>query len=436
MSSNLNDFKTQTSTFQNAINQAATQANDIGSNMKSSLNSLKDSGDSVNGAGNALSSGATAVFAICLTFSLIAIISLVLVKFCNLKIFNKFAHISWCLLGLFTIFGFLMASILYPVSILAVEVCDIFNAILNDRPFLKKTFDSFSISTDVFKTIDTCFYGSGNILDQVGGVNQLSLLNSTVDQLNVVKQFNYSTNGLPKSIVIPIQKQYVAQFINGQAPDGQPAITDLATLNGQTSPGCVKDTWYLNSANCSNNGQVISSTDAAGTNAGSQSCLGVVDSWGGRGAGYTAATTTRYGTCPGTTTVNLLNNFVSSRNVAADSTHFGGIKTLLDTLDADNNLYMRSIEDMVQNFTKINDAISGIMSDLTDPNRGILTNVNCQFIKPNLNRIYDALCVGVITNMYQTSVVLIVLSFFTLFGTCFVFCVAKRALLTDDQAKQ
>lgn len=436
MNSNINSISQVSSSFQSAIDSAKSVAKSMSSSMTSALDSLKSTGTTVNSAGDGLNQGSTAVFAVTLTFGLIAIISLVLVKFCNLKIFNKFTHISWCLLGLFTILGFLLASILYPVSILAVEVCDLFSAILNDQTFLKNTFSTFGLSSDIGDTLNTCIFGSGIILEKFGVADKLGLLNDTLNLLNKVS--SYTGTNAPDSIVIPIQQFYVGQFIDGSAPDSQYMVTDLATLNGQTSSAScgMKDKWYGNSKNCtSSDGTVFTAGSAANSGVNSATCLGIWDSWSQR-SGYAADASTRYGTCPGAASATLLTGFVNSRKQAADNSHFGKVQADLNTLQSDNGLFMTELKSMLTGFSSIQTTISSIVSDLTDPTTGIISNANCQFIKPNLNRIYDALCVGVITNMYQTSVVLIVLSFFTLFGTCFIFCVAKRALLTDDSAKQ
>lgn len=441
MNDNLGDIDAQAGNFQSAIDSATNLATDMSKSMSDALDSLSSTGEQINSGGNGANSGVTAIFGVTLAFSLIAIISMVLVKFCNIKLFNKCAHVSWCFLGLFTILGFLLASILYPVSIVSVGLCDVFNSLLNDRTVLQNTFKTFSLDGSIGDTIDTCFYAEKkSILEKFGITDKIGLLNETLSYLDQVNQFVPGSN-VPDSLVIPVQQFLVTQLTEGTMVDSSNTLDDLTALNAYTtSPsGCsIRDTWLLNSANCTTSqGTKLTATDGATTNSGSATCIGMYDAWLPR-ATYSADTSARYSaplaSCNGPTVITFVNSFINNRDQA--KTLFTEIQGRLTDISDANADFMTKVRSFTDRFTNVNTTINTISSQLLDPNTGILSNAECGFIRTSLNRVYDALCVGIITTLYQTSVVLIVLSFFSLFGTFFIFCVAKRALIQNDEDKQ
>ena len=68
-------------------------------------------------------------------------------------------HLSWCLISLFLIFGFLFTALLLPISVVSLEFCGILDEFINTKEGFNK-YTEF-IGKDVKDKVFVCLFEDG-----------------------------------------------------------------------------------------------------------------------------------------------------------------------------------------------------------------------------------------------------------------------------------
>jgi hypothetical protein len=302
---------------------------------------------------------------------------------------------------------------------------------------------------DAQDTIYTCLHGSGNILEKLGVKEQLGYFDTIFEQLDKAKDYFPSSRGtIPDSVTIPINKDLVTKTKTGIYPDSATSTERLVSLTARTkasaSGACVsgiEDTWLFNSLNCTDGsyGNTYRFADGDAGGIPNPTCVGL-NEYAGRniGARYLAS---HYATCPQVNSQNqdvyvrsFVNNFLTQRTQVTSL--MGTLETKINTIQTKNTQFMDALFQITAPFDSINGNIRQLHSALADKQNGILANAKCTFIKTGLKNFYNAMCVGFISSIYQTAVCIIIVSMFAFFGTFFVFCFAKRAVIPEDDEEK
>jgi len=442
--SDINDAITSLQSQQTAIASAIDSGIETAQSITDSLNdvidTLDDSGptvkDGVKGAGY----GLIALFAVNLLFSLVAILSIVMVGIIKVKFFNKILHLSWCVILLVTILGFILAALTLPTSVVMLEACEIFRLTLNDQDFFEEITDKvFSGgSSDAKSILNTCFYGSGLALDELGLTAQLDYFDTIYDQLDAVNEIiplddTYTTSDPPPSVVIPAQEFLVNQYLEGELPDSTKTATDLVTLNEGTNKedySCIslKDKWVLNSVNCTDSTYyTFLSTDAETENVGSKTCLGFVDAWTTKDIDLRYTTTYFPTSCtdPSLTRVKaLVDGFVNNRNEI--DTLFTTVQTDLDDVKDKQKAFSAEVVTFIDQIKQVQADVKDLQDSLVGEENGLIPNTNCKFVGTDLRDLQTSMCTGMTASIYQASIVLLVMAVTALFATISTFCLAKK----------
>jgi len=372
--------------------------------------------------------------------------SILLVRLCKLKLFNKLTHLTWCLLGILMILGWILSSILFPTSILLVESCGVITSFLNDKTFYNSAMGTIAKGNDQIKdTISLCLFDTDkDMLKNFNVQDQLGFFNTIFTQLDNAKQYFRPPSGTPTSVAIPANQDLVTKTGAYKIPDSQTstdALTKLTSKTKATVNTCasgVQDTWIFHNTLCTSDmgTALLNSVDNHDNwNLGSATCIGL-DQWVSHaGNRYTSS---NFGSCSGTEVA--INTFVTNfkTNRADIDGIFGAAKMQADltTISSKNDIFVGKVYDLTDFIQPIQTQVQALYDTLQDPDKGLLHNVQCGFVGDGLRMISNAMCVGFISSIYQTAVCIIIVSMFAFFATFFVFCSAKRAVIQEDEEEK
>lgn len=438
------DINNNKNSIINALDSAKNQAQTIVDSVDSVLDTLEDSGKTINDIFTGAGYGIMGIFVANLVLALFATISMIMMGVLKVKFFNKLLHLSWCTVILVTIFCFLLATVFLPSSVVLLEVCGVIDLALNDSTFFDKTLAQVFDSSDTnAKSIaQTCMYGNGDALGDLGIASDIDYFQTIYDQIDNVNQnipidADYSVTP-PQSVTIKWNQDMVGLYASGYVPDAQTTIDQLKDLNEHTngntySCASVQDTWFLNSINCTASyGYKLTSSDAKDYNLPSATCIGF-DVWGtsSGSARYYGTTTFPAGTC---TNPNLLymQNYVTGFATHQDnvkkffSTDSNSIQSYLTTIYNDQQNFASKVVDFINDIKNVRSQLTSIQDSLIGTDHGLIPNTKCTFIKNDLNNLSDSMCVGFVATMYITSIIMIITSFMAFLSTIMIFCLAKK----------
>jgi len=446
----ITSLKSQQTAIADAIDAGIDTAQSITDSLNDVIDSLGDNGSTIKDAVKLVGTGLIALFAVNMAFSLIAIGSVGMVSWMKVKFFNKILHFSWCAINLMTVLAFLLATLTFPVSVVLVESCGVFDLTLNDQDFFNDVTDKIFSggSSDAKSILNTCFYGSGLALDELGLTTDLSYFDTIYDQLDAVNDIiplsgTYTNANPPESVVIPPQQTLVDETLDGEVADSTETVTDLKTLNKGTnsaSYSCIslQDTWVLNSASCTDSSYyTFLSTDSDVQGRGSKVCIGFVDAWM---SPSTKDIDNRYDTTyfpasctnPSLTTVKaLVTGFENNRDEI--NTLFTNVQTDLQNVADKQKLFSQEIVTFINSIQQVKSDVAALQDSLVGTTNGLIPNTNCKFIGSDLRKLQVAMCSSFVSSLYQSSVVMIVMGCMSLCATIFTFCLAKRFSLNKDK---
>jgi len=364
----------------------------------------------------------------------------VMVGVLKIKFFNTLVHLGWCLIYILTMLGFLLAVLTYPLSVVMIEACQVVDAVLNNDAYFEKTMDTAGPDGVARDAIFTCVRGDGNILDQFDIQSQMGYFDTIFDNLNSISgSFDIDATTPMPSFVIPFQYDLIDGFTTGRYIDATATGQDLGLLNfkvdhDSTSCTMMEDVWALNSLNCtSDKGTKFVNADSDASNAGSPTCIGF-DQWNLHNINnrYTVGT---FGCLASdvSTAQTLVSRFVTARGQV--NTIMTSVKSDMDNINAAHTAFANSFLSVLHKFRDLRDDLLVMQDSITGPDNGIIANANCKFIGTDLSLLTDSMCVGFISSLYQTSIVIIITSFFTMFSMAAIFCLAKRFLAQGKNAK-
>ncbi len=439
----ITSLQSQQTAISDAIDAGIVTAQSITDSLNDVIDSLDDSGPTIKDGVKAVGMGLTALFAVNIAFSLIAIVSVGMVGWMKVKFFNKILHFSWCVINLMTFLTFLLASLTFPVSVVLVESCEVFQLTLNDQDFFNDVTDKIFSggSSDAKSILNTCFYGSGLALDELGLTTDLGYFDTIYDQLDAVDAIiplsgTYTNANPPESAVIPPQQTLVSETLDGETADSTEIVTDLKTLNKGTnsaSYSCIslQDTWVLNSASCTDsNYYTFLSADAETKSRGSKVCIGMVDAWM---QPSTKDITLRYDTtyfpasCTSPTLARvqaLVTGLENNRDQI--ETLFTDVQTDLQNVADKQKEFSQEIVTFVNSIQQVKSDVAALQDSLVGEVNGLIPNTNCKFIGSDLRKLQVGMCATFASSIYQSSVVMVVMSVFAFLATIFTFCLAKR----------
>lgn len=197
-----------------------------------------------------------AIFAPTLITSFFGVYSTLQVTSLGRKGCNKCVHCSWMCMVFAKSLGLMLTTILFPLSLVLMEFCNVTVDYFGDADFFNKTMNNI-IKSDgkVNEMTYICIHGDGDMVEYLGLKNELNKFDIIFDALNKTGELLSSSN-VPDSFVIPEIEALFTSTKNGKTVDGPESVADLVKLNSltvDTTNTCasgVKDNWILNDVNC------------------------------------------------------------------------------------------------------------------------------------------------------------------------------------------
>ena len=361
---------------------------------------------------------------------------MVLVVHFQVKFCNKILHLCWCLIGLVTIISWVLVAVLYPVSIATSESCDVAVNSLSDQEVLNKALANLPDGLGEFASLfGPCLYGDGDILGAFGITDQLSLFDDIFSNLDVVSQvFDLNSGSPPTSQSIIAQQDLVSNTKSGTVTDSTYTTQDLASLNnivtqGSNSCTSIHDTWSLNSGTCSSMGTVFHSADANTFNLPSATCLGY-DQWMASSHDITQRyTSTQFpSSCSSPSDLaaarNFVITFVTNRNDV--NSIFTAVATDLNNVANEYTVLANELYNILQTFKDLKQSLMNIQDSLVGEVNGLIPNLNCRFVAIGIRNTVNATCIGFMSRIFETTIILIIVAFMMTLSTLSIFCLAKR----------
>ena len=370
---------------------------------------------------------------------------------CGAKAFNKGVHASWCTLGLLMLVGWLLTTVIFGLTIVVLEGCDVGEGVIESPTFFNKTFGYLDTvfdlnDADFNKTRDvlyTCFHGDGDLATQFNLTSNLVYFDQIFSTINEYSTLTTTTlSAMPASLTVSVLQSGLNQISAGTVPDSSEfTVSDLQLLNGFTRSSTnpctsVNDAWVLNSATCDSSlGANFTESDSATFNLNSATCIGY-NEWEAAGDNVDDRYTAQQfpedtcGTISGEQMYVYVQAFVDSlaQNRAETETIVNRLLQDLDNIDALNDQFNDETQEIPVTITSLNNTVASIYNQLTGPS-GIISTSNCQFIKEDFETLLDVTCTGLGATMFQITIVYLILCFGSWLGTIMLFCLAKRFIV-------
>jgi len=339
---------------------------------------------------------------------------------------SKGLHLSWCTIMLISISCWILSTVLYPVSLVLTEGCEVGNKLLDNSTFFNVTMDKFVVynmttgektenGEDVKGILYRCYWGDGNLIDQLNLTNIFGIFENVFQPLDNIANLSTSIGPVPDSYVIPAQQKIIKDIKWGLVADSSESATDLTLLNSLTNSktdSCtqLQDTWGLNSTKCeASAGTKFALTDSETSSINSPTCIGF-DAWNHKQINK------RYNPTafpqPSCGLKNLLpmstylqkfvDNFADSRDSV--NSVFTGLESDLGNVATANGLYMGSVKVATTAFDPVRTATAITRKAMWDPTTGFIKNSNCTFFRTATKDLLDSVCVRFGNSLFSTMV--------------------------------
>ena len=87
---------------------------------------------------------------------------------------------------------------------------------------------------------------------------------------------------------------------------------------------------------------------------------------------------------------------------------------------------MIEIDDLFEMITSFVTEFTDFFTDVLDPDVGLLSGVDCKFLRLSSRRFYDAICVKFLPPLWKLFLLIAIMSTAMFFGSCFGYCAAMR----------
>lgn len=342
-------------------------------------------------------------------------------------------HVSWCTISILMLAGFILASILVPLGILTMEGCDIYNDIISS----KNEFATYTevIPSDVNFKLQTCLFGTGDLLVEYGIKNQVDELDNitrSFHKLSKLSEKNSNFSLSSSNILISAWQEEVDSLKNGLISDYIDSDnnnsffsidifnkwSDYGVSGSFQSLSCSEtmDNWVFNFSNCTYETKWISGSNPSYLY-GDSVCIPMEDF---DSSSFNTRYSSIYSICGSNISDNNKNYFNSLKNYdTSRRILFNNIGIDLTNLVASSDNYnekLLNFNDTIYNFLG---NIENFVSNISDPKSGLISSFNCGFLRSSVRDSYNSMCVSLFVPIYY-QIVLICTTSLLMFFMSFV----------------
>jgi len=333
--------------------------------------------------------------------------------------------------------GWITSLVIIPTNIRFMETCGALKKSIDDPIFFNKTMDLFvDHSSSVNQYLYTCIHGNADIPSTFGLYRPTKRFTELYSD-HMLDALGTILHDFPqKSNRIPNLENKLKNYESGFFSDSHETTTDLENLNRNTTIstacGSLKDTWVLNSQNCTNEmGKKFSKKDESDSNVGQPTCIGF-DQWIGF---IDKSIETRYERflkdCQDDDALRkiaraqrFVNGFVKNRKE---------LDKLLYEMMVDLAELGLKYEDHIKVLNSFSDISHLIQKDLIafnetlfTPKVGLMSNMNCQIIMKDFQNFHNNLCTGLIPRIFEISTVITLISAVSTLAACSMFFLSRN----------
>jgi len=330
----------------------------------------------------------------------------------------------------FGVFAFFLSIFFIPFSVVTFEICDIVHQVYTNKKFYNtiSQLDNFRNYTDI------CLYGDGNIIDQ------FNLAGSPIQQIqnlskNIMKVNDYMADANKYNLssmftTLYNWSNYTSNLAYGLTVDSAQTTDDnnmvaIASLNkytdyqasGTQQTPCKEflDQWVYNLTNCTKT--KWSAGSPATYKVGSDVCIDISSFDSSNFSSRYPATSCVTNPQMVTKTLSYLS---SIKNYDIERRYlFNNITNDLFNLTNKNDVLTGKILNLNATIFSYLQIVLALAKNLSDPNSGIFTGINCSFISTEFGRLHDSICVCFLTYVYGLGVCLCIIGFGMCFGAIF-----------------
>ncbi|KAL4471518.1 hypothetical protein ABPG74_008411 [Tetrahymena malaccensis] len=382
--------------------------------------------------------GGNAIFGLLIAFGLLGLLSITLILWCKLNFVKYGVYITWCTVSILSIVSFAAAAIGYTQSVGLMENCEGLQLLATDST----QFDSLInfIGTPQLKT---CFFGDGNLSSMFGLQTQFLMINEVKNDLNNIdtnaslftsnlntryiyqwqNQLNSYINYSQQSVQLSSANGFMQYDLPSQSLDQLNSWSNYdyqptnGSQNSQFSLSCgafSRDTIVYTQSYCP-----ASSVLCVNALPISQPCCIPLDNPTFTQQFIVNRMNLITSSCANLNTYkaqyqaffNVLSTYVNQLNTILKS----NVKPAFDQYQTDSNAFLTSSNNLYQSInTSFRQQTQKLLGMVSDPANGIQNDLQCNFLINDFKNMYQGLCRSYMVRIYNSSVILIVVSCFSL----------------------
>jgi len=375
---------------------------------------------------------------ICLVFSISLLFWGLPLK---LKIrFARFLKIGWWLFSGLSMLSWSIFLITLPMNIRFMETCGVLKKNLEDPAFFTKTMNLFvDQQSSANKFLETCLHSNANIFSTFGLQEHYGDYKD-FEYFHPQNSLDYRLEELAKrSTQISALTKKLEQWRSGILSDSHETDADFKKLNSltmvETSCGTIKDTWVLNTVNCTKDmGEKFTARSASDFNVGNPTCIGF-SQWMAF-AGKSIAERYEIKDCDDNKSRRIMRS--AQKFIEGFVENRGELETLLleilmnsDEIATKYEDYRNSLEDFSKISHEIEKNWEAFHKTLYEKQVGIMSNMKCHIIKKDLQDFEKSFCMGFVPASFELSTIILVVSVILTLTAWSMFFLAKNVLEGD-----
>lgn len=349
-------------------------------------------------------------FGVFTAFAAIILVFTILFVICKIKCFRCIIHLFWNILNLIMIFSFIIGAIIGVVGTLGQDATKLMSFLISKQNLQT---DFQLITGNIAETLNTCFYGDGDISTQFSDLT--SMTNDVEDLRKMQDDFEEVIRSIPESSAtlqehIKLLKNSI-EDLESLEKEGDQISTILNELNSET---CVNSEMKLvfNMNSCEDNNCKIPSLDKQGVH---------YISWENLESQC-------YGFESALEKIELLETCATDLKNALDS-ETGKLNTLHNGLSNQFNGVSNIVRERLNklNSTIISEVINLLDSIGASDGSSLFNSlVNCRFLGNNIVILVDELHKGIGDGFYNFGVILETICSLQGIGVFFLLIVLNR----------
>lgn len=354
-------------------------------------------------------------------FSLAAVAVFIPICCKGLRCLRFFDHLSCVFMTFFMMIGFLLSTVLMPISVLLIETCDMIE--------LEKLKEDKSIIPDeIWDEVSVCLTGDGDIFTKKGLDKELEFANQTVPGFNILDEYYDNSSKTMKYPVYEDFKQYLKNISNYEPQRMSMEASESAILGDVTgSKNCRNDAIVWNETDCPDDKKLLTTLASEGSG-----CF-PINSF----RDTANAVTDRYGTCitPDSSITTKIQNLVEYALDAKDiidslisrlerKTPSTTLDTYCNAMDSDvkDAKITTTIEDLNELLETSNDIV-----DLLENLSGTMKeSLNCTFMAGGFNKIHNSLCDNFVYDFAFITIIIASISSMTFLFIINLICLNRK----------